>query len=130
MHPRLRALHALGVRICLDDFGVGYSSLSYLRSFPFKKIKIDRSFVRDVVGNAEAAAIIQAIATLGRSLNMSITAEGVEDPAQLERLRELGCDEAQGYHLSRPRPSGDVGAMLAEIAWACQAHDSGGRALL
>ena len=108
----LRALHALQVRICLDDFGVGYSSLSYLRSFPFKKIKIDRSFVRDVVGNAEAAAIIQAIATLGNSLSMSITAEGVEDPAQLERLRELGCDEAQGYYLSRPRPAAEVPAML------------------
>ncbi len=126
----LRALHGLGARICLDDFGVGYSSLSYLRSFPFKKIKIDRSFVRDVAGNAEAAAIIQAIATLGRSLNMSITAEGVEDPEQLERLRELGCDEAQGYYFSRPRPAGEVNAMLDEIAVPCQPHVCGQRALL
>jgi diguanylate cyclase (GGDEF)-like protein len=108
----LHRLHALGVRICLDDFGVGYSSLSYLRSFPFKKIKIDRSFVRDVVDNAEAAAIVAAIATLGSSLNMAITAEGVEEADQLQKLRELGCDEAQGYYLSRPRSAGEVEALL------------------
>jgi diguanylate cyclase (GGDEF)-like protein len=108
----LHRLHALGVRICLDDFGVGYSSLSYLRSFPFKKIKIDRSFVRDVVGNAEAAAIVAAIATLGGSLNMAITAEGVEEADQLRKLRELGCNEAQGYYLSRPRSAGEVASLL------------------
>jgi diguanylate cyclase (GGDEF)-like protein len=102
---RLHDLQALGVRICLDDFGVGYSSLSYLRSFPFKKIKIDRSFVRDVAVHPEAAAIVRAIAALGNSLGMVVTAEGVEHADQMEVLRELGCDEVQGYHLGRPQPA-------------------------
>ena len=109
----LRQLHGLGLRISLDDFGVGYSSLSYLRSFPFKKIKIDRSFVRDVVGNAEAQAIVKAITTLGLNLDMAITAEGVETAEQLEILRGLGCDEAQGYHLCRPQPADEVTHMLS-----------------
>ena len=104
----LHELRSLGVRICLDDFGVGYSSLSYLRSFPFKKIKIDRSFVRDVVGNSEAAAIVRAITTLGASLGMLTTAEGVESPDQVRVLRALGCDEAQGYLFSRPLPAGEL----------------------
>ncbi len=108
----LHELRGLGLRISLDDFGVGFSSLSYLRSFPFKKIKIDRSFVRDVVGSNEAAAIVRAMTTLGRSLGMVITAEGVETEAQFACLRELGCDEAQGYLMSPPRPASDTLAML------------------
>jgi diguanylate cyclase (GGDEF)-like protein len=111
----LHQLRALGVRVCLDDFGVGYSSLSYLRSFPFKKIKIDRSFVRDMVENKEAASIIRAIATLGRSLGMATTAEGVENEEQLEMLEELGCDEVQGYYLSRPQPASEVEAILKKL---------------
>jgi diguanylate cyclase (GGDEF)-like protein len=111
----LHQLHALGVRVCLDDFGVGYSSLSYLRSFPFKKIKIDRSFVRDMVENREAAAIIRAIAALGTTLGMAITAEGVENEEQLEKLQELGCDEVQGYYLSPPRPAADVETILRKL---------------
>src|SRR5260370_272957 len=78
----LHELRALGVRISLDDFGVGYASVGYLRAFPFDKIKIDRSFVRDVVGYPEAAAIVRAIATLSESLDISITAEGVETEEQ------------------------------------------------
>ena len=108
----LHELRSLGVCICLDDFGVGYSSLSYLRSFPFKKIKIDRSFVRDVAGSAEAAAIVRAITTLGASLGMAITAEGVEHQEQLQVLRSLGCDEAQGYLLSRPVPASELQTVL------------------
>src|ERR1700730_1516357 len=108
----LHALRSLGVRICLDDFGVGYSSLSYLRSFPFKKIKIDRSFIRDVVDNTEAAAIVRAITTLGASLGMLTTAEGVELPEQVQVLRSLGCDEAQGYLFSRPLPASELDTML------------------
>ena len=108
----LHELRSLGVRICLDDFGVGYSSLSYLRSFPFKKIKIDRSFIRDVADNTEAAAIVRAITTLGASLGMLTTAEGVELPEQVQVLRSLGCDEAQGYLFSRPLPASELDTML------------------
>ena len=108
----LHRLRGLGVRISLDDFGVGYSSLSYLRSFPFKKLKIDRSFIRDVVGNREAVAIVRAMTTLGKSLDMLITAEGVETEEQYACVRELGCDEAQGYLISAPRPAAEVESML------------------
>ncbi len=108
----LHRLRGLGVRISLDDFGVGYSSLSYLRSFPFKKLKIDRSFIRDVVGNREAVAIVRAMTTLGKSLDMLITAEGIETEEQYACVRELGCDEAQGYLLSAPRPAAEIEAML------------------
>lgn len=108
----LHALRAQGVRICLDDFGVGYSSLSYLRSFPFKTIKIDRSFVREVCSSRDAAAIVRAIASLGTSLDMVVTAEGVEHPEQLDALRELGCAQAQGYLLGTPRPASEVDALL------------------
>ena len=108
----LRGLRDLGVRISLDDFGVGYASLSYLRSFPFDKIKIDRSFVRDVTTSAESAAIVSAITLLGEHLSVRVTAEGVEEQAQLDRLVELGCNEAQGYHLGRPQPLPDVKRLL------------------
>ncbi len=111
----LAALHALreqGVRICLDDFGVGYSSLSYLRSFPFKTLKIDRSFVREICTSKDAAAIVGAIVSLGTRLAMNVTAEGVEHSEQLELLQALGCRQAQGYLLSTPRPASEVDALL------------------
>jgi EAL domain-containing protein (putative c-di-GMP-specific phosphodiesterase class I) len=101
----LQQLRALGVGIVLDDFGAGSSSLSSLRSFRFKRIKIHRSFVRDVVADSEAAAVVQAIATLGGSLGMVITADGVERQDQLDRLRTLGCHEAQGHFLGSPVPA-------------------------
>ena len=107
----LRALHRLrelGVRIALDDFGTGYSSLSYLRSFPFDKLKIDRSFVQDLPESHSARAIVQAIAALGASFNMAITAEGVEKVEQMEYLRGEGCNELQGYYLSRPKPKEEL----------------------
>ena len=101
----LHALKRLGVRISMDDFGTGYSSLSYLQSFPFDKIKIDQSFVRnlDVTGNSRL--IVRSVAGLGRSLGMTVTAEGIETEAQLEQVRLEGCDEAQGYLFSRPVPA-------------------------
>ncbi len=107
----LKALHrlrGLGVKIALDDFGTGYSSLSYLRSFPFDKLKIDRSFVQDLPESHSARAIVQAIAALGASFNMAITAEGVEKIEQLEYLRGEGCNELQGYYLSKPKPKEEL----------------------
>ena len=109
----LHQLRELGVRISMDDFGTGYSSLSYLRSFPFDKIKIDQSFVRDMAANSGDAAIVRAVTGLGASLGISTTAEGVETLAQLEQLRAEGCTEVQGYFLGRPMPSSDIPALLA-----------------
>jgi diguanylate cyclase (GGDEF)-like protein/PAS domain S-box-containing protein len=100
----LRQLRSLGVRIAMDDFGTGYSSLSYLRRFPFDKIKIDRSFVSDMAGDPDCAAIIRAVAGLAEGLRMITTAEGVETQDQLERLRAEGCAQGQGYLFSRPLP--------------------------
>ncbi len=100
----LRALQALGVSIALDDFGTGYSALGYFRTFPFDKVKIDRSFVSGLPENREALAIVKAIIGLGRGLGMSIIAEGVETRDQLDLLRAEGCHKAQGYLVGRPGP--------------------------
>ncbi|WP_368508857.1 EAL domain-containing protein [Bradyrhizobium lupini] len=109
----LHALRALGVRISMDDFGTGYSSLSYLRSFPFDKIKIDQSFVRDLGANREAQAIIRSIVSLGKGLGVTITAEGVETEAELSCLRTEGCDEGQGFLFSKARPNAQIISLLA-----------------
>jgi len=109
----LGGIRALGVGIVLDDFGTGYSSLGYLRRFPFDKLKIDRGFVAHVVEDAGAAAIVRAVATLGRSLGMRVTAEGIETAAQLACLEELGCDEGQGYLLGRPMAGACLASLLA-----------------
>jgi diguanylate cyclase (GGDEF)-like protein len=102
---QLADLKALGVRIAMDDFGTGYSSLSYLWKFPFDKLKIDQSFVGALQGEDDhLASVIRTIVALGRSLGMTITAEGVETEAQAEFLRRVGCDELQGFHLGRPMP--------------------------
>jgi diguanylate cyclase (GGDEF)-like protein len=113
--PVLATLHGLrssGIRIAMDDFGTGYSSLSYLRSFPFDKIKIDRSFMRGLTGRDDDMAIIKAIVGLGHSLGMSTTAEGIETKAQLDAVREQGCDEVQGFYFSRPIHPEAIGALL------------------
>lgn len=109
----LHSLRALGVRIALDDFGTGYSSLSYLRSFPFDKLKIDQSFVRDLTLGGNANAVIRAITTLADALGMETLAEGVEDEAQAAILRQEGCHQIQGYLLSQPI---DVAAVHRFIA--------------
>ncbi|HYZ24639.1 MAG TPA: EAL domain-containing protein [Rhodopila sp.] len=99
----LSRLHAMGVRIALDDFGTGYSSLSYLRSFPFDKVKIDQSFVREMASRADCAAIVSSIVDLANKLDIITTAEGVETTELLDLVRAAGCTEAQGYLFSRPR---------------------------
>ncbi len=99
----------------MDDFGTGYSSLNYLRSFPFDKIKIDRSFTTDADRNRGGEAIIQAIATLGASLGIETTAEGVETSEQLDVVRRAGCTEVQGYLISRPRPAAELPAVFSEF---------------
>ncbi len=108
----LHSLRALGVRISLDDFGTGYSSLSQLRSFPFDKIKIDRSFVNDVAHNPQASAIIRAISALSESLGMATIAEGVETDEQARAIARNGCEDIQGYLISRPVPAGDVESVI------------------
>jgi EAL domain-containing protein (putative c-di-GMP-specific phosphodiesterase class I) len=105
-------LREMGIAVALDDFGTGYSSLSYLRSFPFDKIKIDQSFVRDLVNNKESMSIIRAVTGLGHSLSMKTTAEGVETQEQLVKLREEGCTEVQGYLFSRPMPASELPALI------------------
>jgi diguanylate cyclase (GGDEF)-like protein/PAS domain S-box-containing protein len=109
---QLNRLRRLGVRIAMDDFGTGYSSLSYLRSFPFDKIKIDRSFIRDLGEREEARAIVRAIAALGTSLGMRTAAEGVETQEQLSQLSAEGCTDAQGFLFGRPMPPQQVIDML------------------
>jgi EAL domain-containing protein (putative c-di-GMP-specific phosphodiesterase class I) len=100
----LHKIRNMGVRIALDDFGTAFASLSYLRSFPFDTIKIDRSFVRDLPQRTDCAAIVEAMAGLARKLNMHSVAEGIETDAQLAAVANSGCDEAQGYFFNRPMP--------------------------
>jgi diguanylate cyclase (GGDEF)-like protein len=111
----LHQLRALGARVCMDDFGTGYSSLSYLRSFPFDKIKIDQSFVRDITSNKQSLAIVQAVTRLGMTLGIATTAEGVETGEQLEELRSQCCTEVQGFYFSVPKPVGELRSLLATI---------------
>ena len=109
----LYRLRKLGVGIALDDFGTGFSSLSYLRRFPFTKLKVDRSFVAAMTTDTGTAAIVQAVITLGRSLDMRVIAEGIETEAQHEMLRQMHCDEVQGYLLGRPCTGATFEQMVA-----------------
>ncbi|MGI9499812.1 MAG: putative bifunctional diguanylate cyclase/phosphodiesterase [Geminicoccaceae bacterium] len=103
--PKLAKLRKLGVHIALDDFGTGYSSLALLKDLPVDRIKIDRSFIAGFGTSIDDTAIVRAVTNLGRSLNKRVTAEGVECSEVMDRLREEGCDDVQGYHLARPMPS-------------------------
>jgi EAL domain-containing protein (putative c-di-GMP-specific phosphodiesterase class I) len=100
----INRLKSLGVRIAVDDFGSGYSSLSYLQSFSCDKIKIDRIFICDLESNRRSQSIVRAVVGLGRSLGLPVLAEGVETESQHEFLRREGCDEVQGYLMGRPLP--------------------------
>ena len=111
----LHQLRRLGVRIAMDDFGTGYSSLSYLRSFPFDKIKIDRSFIRDLTLREDSIAIIRAVSRLGSDLGMSTTAEGVETEDQLAQVRAEGCTEVQGYLFSAPCAASELPKLLGTL---------------
>jgi diguanylate cyclase (GGDEF)-like protein len=120
----LKELKALGARISMDDFGTGYSSLSYLRKFPFDKIKIDQSFIRDLASRPESLAIVRAVAGLGSTLGIATTAEGVETMEQLRAVRAEGCTQAQGFLLGRPKPASLIPALLGAFADAQAAtHD-------
>jgi diguanylate cyclase (GGDEF)-like protein len=110
----LSELKSAGVRLSLDDFGTGYSSLSYLQRFPFDKIKIDRSFIWEMEKNRDSMAIVRAVIALGRSLRITVTAEGVETQQQLALLRTEHCDQAQGFLIGRPQPYAEASALLAD----------------
>jgi EAL domain-containing protein (putative c-di-GMP-specific phosphodiesterase class I) len=110
----LHALHTLGVRVAIDDFGIGYSSLSYLKHFPLDVLKIDQTFVRDLTRDPGDAIIVDASISLGHKLGFEVVAEGVETQEQLDFLRAQGCGVAQGYHFSRPVPASEVAALLSQ----------------
>jgi len=110
----LSALHRMGVELSLDDFGTGYSSLAYLKRFPVGKLKIDRSFVSDLDVDADDRAIASTIVSMGRNLRLTVLAEGVETEQQLDLLRKMGCDMAQGFYFSRAVPADQMARLLGE----------------
>jgi diguanylate cyclase (GGDEF)-like protein/PAS domain S-box-containing protein len=111
---KLHQLKMLGISLAVDDFGTGYSSMSYLSSLPIDTLKIDRSFVSKMHENEEGMAIVQAIVTLAKTLNLTITSEGIETWEQLVKLQALGCDQGQGYHFARPMTADQIGPLLSE----------------
>ncbi len=108
----MRRLKGLGVKLSIDDFGTGYSSLSYLKRFAVDKLKIDRSYVADLLVDADDGAIVRAIVQMAHGLGLSTIAEGVEDAAVAQRLVELGCEAAQGFHFARPLPPDQFAAFM------------------
>ncbi|MEO6205061.1 MAG: EAL domain-containing protein, partial [Mycobacteriales bacterium] len=110
----LGSLKAIGLRLALDDFGTGYSSLSYLQRLPVDIVKIDRSFVAELGQRQQERQIVAAVVELARALGLSVTAEGIETRAQLDVLREIGCDNGQGYLRSAPVPADQLDALLAQ----------------
>ncbi|MNN47561.1 Phytochrome-like protein cph2 [compost metagenome] len=119
----LNRLKTLGVRLAIDDFGTGYSSLSYLRRFPIDVLKIDQSFIHGLSNDTNDAALVSAIISLGRSLDLNVIAEGVETEEQLAFLKAHQCEEGQGYYFSKALPA-DAFARLLAVGWAEQRDDS------
>jgi EAL domain-containing protein (putative c-di-GMP-specific phosphodiesterase class I) len=115
-------LRAMGVKISIDDFGSGYSSLAYLKQLPVDELKIDRSFVIGIAPSAEEIAIVRSAIEIGHSLGLKVVAEGVETQAAWDILAELGCDTVQGYLITRPLPARQLGRWLA-AGWAPRAQD-------
>jgi len=115
MFDVLHDLKEMGLKLVIDDFGTGYSSLSYLRQFPFTKLKIDRSFIRDVAVNPDDAAITNAIISMSKGLSLTVVAEGVENIEQLSFLKAHKCDEVQGYYFSRPLNVHDIASKLQSL---------------
>jgi len=109
----MREIRRLGVDLAIDDFGTGYSSLAYLKRFPVSRLKVDRAFVRDLGRDEDSAAIALSIVNLARGLKLQVVAEGVETEAQLAVLREMACDEYQGFLFSKPLEVNEVAGMLA-----------------
>jgi len=112
----LGKLKALGLSTSIDDFGTGYSSLAYLKNLPIDELKIDRSFVANMVTDESDLTIVRSTIDLSHNLGLDVVAEGVEDAATLARLATLGCDRAQGYYLSRPVPAPDLAAWIENVA--------------
>jgi len=110
----MHALRAMGVRLSIDDFGTGHSSLGYLKRFPIDRLKVDRSFVRDLPHNGDDLAITRAVIAMAHSLRMSVVAEGVEHQQQFDLLRKEGCDEFQGYYCRPPLEESELLRFLAE----------------
>jgi EAL domain-containing protein (putative c-di-GMP-specific phosphodiesterase class I) len=110
----LQKIRSLGAKVSIDDFGTGYSSLSYLKQLPIDALKIDKSFISGLRGDGADHAIVNAVVTLAKALNLKVTAEGVETVDQLNTLRKLGCDELQGYLFSPPLPASEFAAVLRE----------------
>ncbi len=110
----LKQLRDAGMHIALDDFGTGYSSLSYLRRFPFDKLKVDQSFVRNLGGGPGSAQIIHAVVSLGRALGLIVHAEGIEELEHHIFLRAAGCHHLQGFYFAKPMPAASIAALLAK----------------
>lgn len=114
VNAALQDFKRAGILISLDDFGTGYSSLSYLKRFPIDKLKIDQSFVRDVLTDPGDASLVRAVIAMARALRLTVIAEGVETQGQFDFLRADGCDELQGYHIARPMPAEQVWDFVME----------------